>query len=471
MIELDNVTFLYNNSTTPVLSGLTLSIKAGEMVLVHGPSGCGKSTLCMLLNGIIPNLIHGELTGEIRIGGRPIRGKETRQLATEVGMVFQNPDNQLFAITVEEDVAFGPENLGLSRSEIHRRVDEALCSTGLKSVSSRQIHHLSGGQKQRTAIAGLCAMKPGILVLDEPTADLDPGGTRDVIHLLDRLHREEGKTIVIVEHKIREILPFVDRVITLDNGRLASDLPRETTDPTALWPGYPPRSSSRCPLPGVILDLHDIHYRYPDGTFALAGISLAVRRGECIAIIGENGSGKTTLSRIIKGLLEPTKGSVTLYDPVTGFIIPKRSGRIGYLFQNPDHQIVSDRVDREIAIGLEGFLPEDIKRKTCAALTHVDLLKYKDRDPCSLSRGERQRLAVASVLVTEPDVIICDEPTTGQDYDHLLALMEYLETIRCQGKTIMIITHDHELAYHYADRVITLHMGMYIKEEVCMQCS
>lgn len=459
MIEFKDFSFCYDRSSQPVLSDISFVINRGECVLIHGPSGCGKSTLCMTLNGIIPTILRGETGGDIIIAGRSIKGMETRKLATQVGLVFQNPDNQLFAITVEEDVAFGPENLALSSAHIQIRVDEALRHTGLEEIRVRQIHLLSGGQKQRTAIAGLCAMKPDILVLDEPTADLDPQGTRDVIRLLNQLNKEEGKTVIVIEHKIREILPIVDRVITLRKGKVIDNCPRQEFDPATIWPGFPARVHRHEGTHKTILDLQEISYTYPDGTRALNGITFSVSSAECVAFIGDNGSGKTTLTKIIKGLISPSSGTVTLYDHTTGAVVPDRSKKIGYLFQNPDHQIVTNRVDREIAIGLQGMPADKIKQRTNRALELVHLLHYKGCDPCTLSRGERQRLAVASILAMDPEIVICDEPTTGQDYEHLLLLMEYLEQMRLQSKTVILVTHDHELANNYADRIITMNNG------------
>lgn len=459
MIEFQDYSFTYNEAEQQALSSINLKIRKGECVLIHGPSGCGKSTLAMTLNGIIPNMIHGSHTGDILLAGESVSGSQTRDLSVRVGMVLQNPDNQLFAITVEEDVAFGPENLGLDDREMHRRVDDALSATGMRHLGSRQIHRLSGGQKQRTAIAGLTAMRPEILVFDEPTADLDPEGTREVISIIDRLHREQHKTVLVIEHKLREILPVVDRIITLNDGRIIQDLPVRHADPATLSLPIPRSSGRREGRGPVHLRVQDLHYHYPDGTRALDGVSLEVYRAECLALMGKNGSGKTTLSKCIAGLVNPSAGTV-LFACDT----PQKHGRssapkIGYLFQNPDHQIVTDRVDREVAVGLS-FLPvEQREERVNVALSQVNLLHLNLRDPCTLSRGERQRLAVASVLAMDPEIIIFDEPTTGQDADNLAALAEYFRMMNRQGKTILMITHDTDLASACADRIVVMEAG------------
>jgi energy-coupling factor transport system ATP-binding protein len=459
MIEFRHFSFTYTGAERPALSDITLTIRSGECVLLQGPSGCGKSTLLMTLNGIVPSVLRGEAAGEILIDSMAVTGRRTTELATTVGMVFQNPDNQLFAITVEEDVAFGPENLAMEKDAIRSRVDEALACTGMTSCRNRQVHRLSGGQKQRTAIAGLCAMQPAILVFDEPTADLDPDGTREVISMIGRLNREEKKTVIIVEHKIREILPVVDRVITLDNGRITGDLPGARF-PTP--PALPPRRKLPAPGPGgdaALLDIRNLTCSYPDGTTALREISLSIRAGECVAFIGRNGSGKTTLTKCIKGLLPPSAGTITLYDAKSGRSVADRGSRIGYLFQNPDHQIITDRVDTEIAIGLSGLPAATAEQITRDALAQVGLLSLSQRDPCTLSRGERQRLAVAAVAALDPEILIFDEPTTGQDPENLAAILETLDHMRQQGKTVLIVTHDHELALSCADRVVRIDEG------------
>jgi energy-coupling factor transport system ATP-binding protein len=466
MIEFENFSFGYRASEQPVLKGISLSIRKGECVLLHGPSGCGKSTLCLTLNGIIPHLIGGTVQGEVLVKGRSTRSCEVRDLACDVGLVFQNPDNQIFALTVEEDVAFGPENLGFGTEIMHRRVGEALAATGLVALRQRPDYRLSGGQKQRTAIAGLCAMQPDILVFDEPTSDLDPRGTQDVISLIDRLHREQGKTIIIVEHKIREVLPIVDRVITMNDGSITGDCSKNAVDPDEFCPPYPVRSIQKKGPNRTLMDICDVSYSYPDGTRALENINLSIYQSECVAFIGENGSGKTTLSKIIKGLLSPDRGQVQLYDNAgDGRVVPDRSKKIGYLFQNPDHQIVTDRVDKEIAVGLADLPVAQCKERTQKALEMVGLSRYAQCDPCTLSRGERQRLAVASILAMEPKILIFDEPTTGQDYPHLMAIMNFMEQLRMSGKTILMITHDHALARAFADRIIVMKQGKIMDTE------
>lgn len=464
MIEFRHFSFTYTGASEQALRDISFTIRQGECVLIHGPSGCGKSTLLMTLNGIIPSILHGKTEGDVLINGQSTAGHQTKELATMVGMVFQNPDNQLFAITVEEDVAFGPENLGREIGEIGKRVDTALESTGMAAFRRKQVHRLSGGQKQRTAIAGLCAMQPDILVFDEPTADLDPEGSREVIAMIDRLHRKERKTVVIVEHKTREVMPIVDRVVTLREGKVEQEIPKKELDTRVFIPEYPQLTNQERETGPPLLDIRKLCYTYPDGTQSLGPVSFSVNRGECIAVIGRNGSGKTTLTKCIKGLLKPASGTIALYSSTDGSVVRDRARYIGYLFQNPDHQIVTDQVEREIAIGLAGRTDAEIKRITRESLERVNLLSLSGRDPCTLSRGERQRLAFASVFALDPNIIIFDEPTTGQDPENLEAIMGALEMMKQQGKTILMVTHDHELAHAYADRIIRMEDGKAAEE-------
>lgn len=474
MISIKNLSFSYPGAERPALIDINLEVKKGECVLLAGPSGCGKSTLCLTLNGIIPHMIRGGVQGQVIVGGRDTVAHSIPELAQEVGLVFQNPDNQLFALTVEEDVAFGPENLGLSRREMHERVDRGLARTRMDAFRSRFVYNLSGGQKQRTAIAGILAMDPEILVFDEPTADLDPQGTREVLSTIRDLNRDEGRTVLLIEHKVRQVLPFCDRVFWMEAGRILSEhLPGEPL-PDALLRGYG-RVGRRQGAPTAqrrsqnVITIRDLHYRYPDGTCALRGVSLDIKEGEILALIGENGSGKSTLAMHLNGLLSPCRGTVT----VCGIDTRKAkkgalAAVVGYLFQNPDHQIFAETVHDEVAVGLKHtVIPAPLRqRKVMEALSSVDLGEYLTRDPNTLSRGERQRLAVATVLALEPRVLVFDEPTTGQDYAHIRAIMSYIERINREGRTVIMITHDMDLAWSYADRVVVMEKGRIICDSV-----
>jgi energy-coupling factor transporter ATP-binding protein EcfA2 len=467
MIEIRDLTFTYPGAAGPSLRDINLSVDEGEFILLLGPSGCGKSTLCLCLNGIIPHMLHGRMEGEVRINGRDTAGRAPHELASEVGLVFQNPDNQLFALTVEEDVAFGPENLGVARPSMVERVDRALAVTAMTPFARKFVYHLSGGQKQRTAVAGILAMNPGILVFDEPTADLDPRGTREVLETIHRISREEQRTVILVEHKAREALRYADRIFLMEKGRIVGDRRRgEPLPDDVFWDFHrpEPKGGDGAEQKGgpEALAMRGVSFRYIDGTQALKGVDLSVGVGEFVAVIGHNGSGKSTLAMLTNGLLNPSEGAVFIGGrDVASMKAKEIAHSVGYLFQNPDHQIFSDRVAREIAIGLEhaGCPKEEIGARVGGALVAVDLADYGDRDPNTLSRGERQRLAVASILAMEPEIFVFDEPTTGQDYRHIQAIMDFMVRLNRKGKTVVMITHDLGLASTYADRIVLMREG------------
>lgn len=470
MITIRNLSFTYPGTHTPALNRINLEIGKGECVVLAGPSGCGKSTLCLTVNGIIPQMIRGNMEGQVIVGGRDTLQYPIPELAREVGLVFQNPDNQIFALTVEEDIAFGPENLGLSHPDMRSRVEYGLIHSGMDGFRGRFVYNLSGGQKQRTAIAGILAMNPEILVFDEPTADLDPRGTQEVLQTIRSLNRDEGRTVLLVEHKMKQVLPLCDRVLWMENGSIVSEHKPDEPLPETFFMKYT-RKERETDIPRIdqkapeVITIRDLSYSYPDGTSALNGVNLTIHEGECVALIGENGSGKSTLAMHLNGLLAPTKGTVTVCGiPTSREGIHALAPVVGYLFQNPDHQIFSDTVHDEVAIGLKqrGISGPDREQKVIDALASVGLQGYSSRDPNTLSRGERQRLAFATVLALGPRVLVFDEPTTGQDYAHIRDIMSCIEDIMHTGRTGIIITHDMDLAWTYADRIVVMENGRII---------
>jgi len=499
MISIKNLTYYYPGFEDAVLDNINLTVEEGEFILLLGPSGCGKSTLVQCLNGIIPKVSSGDLSGEIFINKKNVRDYKVYQLSTDVGLVFQNPDTQLFGLTVEEDVAFGPENLGIEREGIRARVKHSLETVGLEDFKDRFTFTLSGGEKQRTAIAGNLAMEPKILVLDEPTSDLDPAGTKEVFETLKHLNRDRNITIILIEHKIDEVMGLADRSIVMDKGRIILDgntfdifiqnldvleeigihLPQlmRISSLLGVKPSYDEIVSGLGSLDGFSRDLpatyhpargptqvafENVEFGYPDGNLALKGVNLEIRRGEFVALIGPNGSGKTTLLSCLIGLNRPTAGRIL----INGQDIRKRGVAeqaqvVGYLFQNPDYQLFTDSVHDEVAFGLKNrqSRPDDIDKRVDQALEMMELSVYRDRHPHSLSRGQRQRLAVASILSMEPDIIVLDEPTTGQDRGHLNKFLARMKMLNEAGKTIILISHDMGVVAEYASRTIVMKDG------------
>ena len=526
-VHIENLTYQYPHSDSPSITDVSLDIKPGEFVLLAGPSGCGKTTLVRSLNRLIPCVSGGDLRGRILINGKDISGQKVHQLALHVSMVFQNPDTQLFALTVEEDVAFGPENLGLPADEILRRVERALTAVRLDSMREHFIFTLSGGEKQRTAIGGNLAMEPDVLILDEPTSDMDPIGTKEVLAVIKRLNRERNMTIILIEHKIDEVVKYADRLIVMDRGRILLD-----GDPCEIFERehdrmrnigiYPPqlseishilhasgmtRTFNKRPTYEDVLDrltellndpdntdgngainsavadtsdacngagdagttatvphlrIEKMWHKHEDGSDGLKDIDLQIERGEFVALIGHNGAGKTLMVSHLLGFLKPSEGRI-LFDgkDISEISTAKLAQQIGYLFQNPDDQIFTDNVVEEIRFGLKNLTlnDEDIARRVNSALTMMELTEYSKRHPHALSRGQRQRLAVASILAMEPNLIVLDEPTTGQDRTHVNKFLHQIKKLNQLGKTVLLITHDMNIAAEYANRTIVMKSG------------
>ena len=499
MIKIEKLTYKYPNATTPALDNINLEIHEGEFILLVGLSGCGKSTLVRCLNGIIPKVAGGDLRGKIKIGGKDISSCKVHQLSRYVGMVFQNPNAQLFGLTVEEDVAFGPGNLGIARNEIQNLVEKSMGIVGMEKLRKRFTFTLSGGEKQRTAIAGAIAMEPEILVLDEPTSDLDPVGTKQVLEILKRLNIDKKITIILVEHKIDEVFGLADRTIVMDRGKIILDgktceVFTRNFDLLESIGIYPPQlirlsrmlrvkpsyngifsyfnsmngslkkfseiKTIKKTSPKVVFE--DVWFNYRNGTPAIKGISLEIKKGEFIALIGPNGSGKTTLLSCLIGFIKPGKGRILIDgQDIKKLSVAELAVKVGYLFQNPDLQLFTDTVAEEGGFGLKNrsLAAADINKKVAQAMEIMELSEYRERHPHSLSRGQRQRLAVASILSMEQDILVLDEPTTGQDRGHLCKFLSQIKKLNDAGKTIIMITHDMSMVAEYAERTIVMENG------------
>jgi len=510
-IRIKDLTFTYRNSSTKALDGIDLDIHEGEMVAIMGRSGAGKSTLCRCLNGIIPKFIKGDLTGIIEILGELIKDKHIYQVAQNVGLVFQDFESQLFSTSVELEVAFGPENLAIPRDEIKQRINYALKAVGLEGFEKRQPYALSGGEKQRLAIASVLSSKPKIMVLDEPATDLDPGGRYEIFTALNEL-RKESMSILLVEHDTEDVIE-TNRTVILDSGKIVAsgnthELFRDVklleqygirplqipklfveagldlaplTAKEAYNNGYdllnPLLNEERYNLirikdgekkyGDVAIEVKGLKYSYVGNENALNGINLTIREGEFVAIIGQNGSGKTTLAKHFNGLLRPSTGSIKCFGKDTAQMKISELGKIvGYVFQNPDHQIFANTVREELTFGPRNYgLPEDqISINVLQSLQSVHLEGYEDQDPFSLTKGQRQRVAVASVLACKPGVLILDEPTTGLDYIQQKSMMELLRSLNEAGHTIIIITHSLWVVAEYAHRAIVMDEGSIIMD-------
>jgi len=526
LVQVRNLTFKYPYEPEPVLREVNLEIFPGELVILAGPSGSGKSTLCRHLNGVVPHLSAGEiLSGQVLVKGADVARTPVHEMALMVGMVHQNPDSQLVCLEVRDELAFGPENIGLSHAEIVERVEQAIDWVGLRHAADLLTFECSGGQKQRLAIGSSLSLLPDLLVMDEPTTDLDPVGAHEVVATIKALRDELGLTFLIVEHDLDELLEVADRLIVMAHGTVLYDAPPATLlnthyeqleaiglripqhimvarrlstqagigrqfsirrqDAVRAFGEWAARSLPRITV-GTSLDngtteqsqplateapavqLDDLCFSYGRSTWTIHDLNLTVRPGEFVALVGSNGSGKSTLAKLMVGLLQPQRGSVRVMGMDTGQLpVEEISQRVGYLFQNPDSQLFNTSVAEEVAFGMRirKAAAGDIERRVSEALGLLGLEGYRERHPFSLSRGERQRLALATVLVADPDLIILDEPTTGQDrktLDGLIGLME--DWIRRKQATVVMIAHDMDLVCRHASRTIVMAGGRIVAE-------
>ena len=512
-VSIEGVTFTYHDAVRPALRAVSFTQNAGEMIGVMGASGAGKSTLAKCLNRIIPEFEDGDFHGAIRIAGESIEHLHVCELAPKVGMVFQDFESQLFSTNVAHEVAFAMEQVGMDRAEMVRRIMPALEAVGLRGFEHRDPMSLSGGEKQRLAIASVLALRPSVIVLDEPTTDLDPEGRAEVFELIKKL-RAQGLSLIVIEHESEE-LRAADRIVVLREGEIAADGPPSEVFartellagcgvrppglghafellkidaqpksveqafevivrayPSVVAPTYDSIARSRVPeeppaaanaiVAPAFIGIENVSYSYAGGPRVLDSIDLKVDAGEFLAIVGQNGSGKTTLAKHIVGLIQPATGRVTIDGKDRAQMRPAETAReVAYVFQNPDHQIFAATVEDEVAFGPRNFgLPVDeIKHRCDEALEAVGLQDERQSDPFLLSKGERQRLAVASVLVLRPRMLILDEPTTGLDYREQLRMMALVRDLNRAGIAIVIITHTPWLVAEYARRVVLMRKG------------
>ena len=484
VIQFKDFSWKYKASKDLVLKSINLIIYRHEFIGIMGPTGAGKSTLCSCINGLIPLRSRGWVKGTVEVLGMETRKAKMANIGKQVGLIFQDPESQFVMMTVEDEIAIGLETLALSRVEIKERIQWALKLVGLEGYEDKSPDELSGGQKQRIAIASIMAMRPEILILDEPTSDLDPEGKREIFELLDSIRNEFQLTIVLVSHETRKIFQFCNRVVILDEGEIkfdgdTSQLAQNKDIFNKIGLYYPIDSlnyikrleNMYCEESenNPIIEISNLSYTYPNQTEALKYINLKIFLNDFVAIIGKNGSGKTTLIKHFNGLLKPQQGEVQLNSKsIKEYTISEVSQIIGYCYQNPDHQLFKNTIREEIEYGLKNLkIPkEEIENRYKEIVELLDLKKFEEiyKSTFFLSKGVRQRLALASVLVLKPEILIIDEPTTGQDYRMIEEFMKILEELHTQTCTIIIVTHDPRVIAKYSKEVIILDDGKLIKK-------
>jgi energy-coupling factor transport system ATP-binding protein len=519
-VSVKKLSYRYRGTKENAVEDISFELEKGEFLVIMGPSEAGKSTLATCFNGLIPHFHKGKLVGEVVVAGKKTVDHTVSQMAEDVGLVFQDFEAQLFSTSIELEVAFGPENFAVPREEIGERIEEYLEYVKLGVPRNRPPSTLSGGQKQKLAIASVLALEPKVLVMDEPTTDLDPISKLGVYEITNELRQREDLTLIIVEHETEEVLN-ASRILILNEGRLVKLGPArqilediELFKSTGLMPlGIPTffKSFDYSPLPltpdeavksfkscgwqisdegysrivsGEKADLDEksqlepliqcrgLEHTYPNGVKALQGIDLDIFPGEMVAIVGQNGSGKTTLAKHFNGLLMPTSGSVLVNGKTTKEQGIFRLGQnVGYVFQNPDHQIFSEKVFDEVAYGprLRGLSEEEIKGRVSLALESVGLEGFEEQDPFTLTKSGRQRVAVASILAVQPDVLILDEPTTGLDYSEQRSMMNMVRRLNEMGSTIIFITHHMWVVAEYARKVFVVNDGLLFLEGTTRQ--
>lgn len=449
-ILLDGVSYRYPNQERLALRDVSLRVKRGESVFITGRSGSGKSTLARAVTAVIPSMMGGEMDGTVRVMGRDTDSLTPGDLAADVGYVFQNPESQFFTLNVNSEVSLGPDTLQLDKRE--ERVEDALRRVGMEHKRHESVFNLSEGEKQRVAIASQLSMSPEVIVMDEPTANLDPQATEDFFRVLENL---TGRTLILIDHRTFRVPEVFDMVAVMEEGRIIHEGDSDELMDRDFRERYGLRSperkfslNKRNRKGRTLLRTSGLSRSYGDG-FRLEDINLELDGGTVLGVTGPNGSGKTTLARLIAGLLKPHRGRVEV------------RGSVGLVMQDPDHQLFMDTVEREITFGVEDYNPGDVED----VLRTMNLHRHIHRHPHSLSGGEKQRTLISVFLYRKPDVIIMDEPTTGMDLDNMKRLASWIERLREMGVAVMIITHDHEFLSMVADDIMVLRNGRQVNKD------
>lgn len=524
LVECNHVSFTYASRQEPSLIDINLTIETGDFIVCTGPTGCGKSTLLKMFNGLIPHEISGTLDGSVLIAGLDSLMTSVADLSRVVSLMFQNPDDQIFSTSIADEISFAMENMGLNRAETERRIVETLAWVGLSGREKQSVHALSGGERQRLALAAVLAMRPRLLALDEPISQMDPRGAYELLQVLQQLNEQQGITILVVEHRLHEVMPVCKRVWVMEQGRMVWQGTRQEAfrspevflqlglripQPVHVCYGlglcvedarlesaakvirtaYPtciPRSDERFTPqePKIdedvpLLQIEKLEFRYdPKGRKILDQIDLNVYQGQFVALMGNNGAGKSTLLHHVCGLQRSSAGRVVF----AGREVQGLDRRIGMVMQNPDLMLFNTTVEKEIRFGLVTAKGEAGPNDSLQQLIErIGLAGMEKNFPLALSQGQRVRVAIAALLACSPALLLLDEPTTGQDLGHIGDIIDLLQDYTRRGGTVILCTHDTEVAARYAERVIVMTEGkvianasprhVFLQEEVMQSAS
>ena len=516
VIEFKNFTFQYFSQAEPTLHDINLTIYEGEKVLIVGPSGSGKSTLGHCINGLIPFSYRGNTKGSVLVDGLDTQKASLFELSKKVGTVLQDSDGQFVGLTVGEDIAFSLENDCVDQEEMKKTVQQVADIVDMGKLLKSSPYELSGGQKQRVAFAGVMVGDVQALLFDEPLANLDPATGKTAIDLIDQIQKQYQKTVVIIEHRLEDVLyRHVDRIIVVSDGRIVADMSpdaliaaeilpklgiREPLYATALKYAGVQITESLCAgrletlkLDAVkeqlvawnaaqspaqkkeakppILEVKNLHFQYNKKRKILKDINFTIREGEMVSIVGTNGAGKSTLAKVICGFVTETDGQILFRgESLKGQTIKERSQKIGYVMQNPNQMICKSMIFDEVALGLRlrGVDEKTVEEKVNHALKICGLYPFRKWPISALSFGQKKRVTIASILVMEPQILILDEPTAGQDYHHYTEIMEFLKSLNEQGVTIIMITHDMHLMLEYTPHAIVISDGQKIGDSTAV---
>ncbi len=517
LLKFTDFGFQYNAQSKPTLHNINLEVARGEKILIAGPSGCGKSTLVHCINGLIPFSYKGESSGSLTVMGKETKDLSLFDISKHVGTVLQDSDAQFVGLTVAEDIAFALENACVGEPELHTRVMKVADMVNVKDFLSHAPGDLSGGQKQRVSVAGVLVDDVDILIFDEPLANLDPATGKRSVELIDEMQKETGAAVIIVEHRLEDVLyKSVDRIVLMNEGTIVADMTpdellstdllkqngiREPLYLTALkyagvsitpsknpwnintvkiddndamlvkkWFVETPASKQKI-YNETALEVRNLHFTYEKSDRpVIKGIDLKIQKGQMVAIVGTNGAGKSTFSKIVCGFETPSEGEILFNgEDFLTLSIKERAEKIGYVMQNPNQMISKIMIKDEVALGLKtrNFSDEEIDKRVEKALKICGLWKMRSWPISALSFGQKKRVTIASILVLDPEMIILDEPTAGQDYRHYTEIMDFLEELNHQGITVVMITHDMHLMIEYARRGVVFADGQVICDDDC----